>query len=172
VLGSGGCPLHWGIAGWPYPSVARLWGDGNNKLPIVLVDDCADAMVRALDVPGIEGRSYNLIGPPVITANDYLDELEARAGIRLRRIPTTAATYFAEAVAKWALKKVGRDPNARRPTYAEWDGRSFAATLEGGRAERELHWSPARDRETVVREGVWVPTDEWFELGPNGGTSP
>lgn len=164
VLGTGGCPLHWGIAGWPYPSVARLWGDGNNKLPVVLVDDCADAMVLALDAPGILGRSYNLVGPPVITANDYLDELEARAGIRLRRIPTTSATYFAEAVAKWALKKVGRDPNARRPTYAEWDGRSFAATLDGGRAQRELHWSPASDRETIVREGIWVPTDEWFEL--------
>src|SRR5262249_50747991 len=78
VLGRGGSPLHWGIAGWPYPSVARLWGDGNNKLPIVLLEDCADAMVRALGVPNIEGRSYNLVGPPLITANEYLDELENR----------------------------------------------------------------------------------------------
>ncbi|MFO0636457.1 MAG: NAD-dependent epimerase/dehydratase family protein [Nannocystaceae bacterium] len=166
VLGRGGPPLHWGIAAWPYPSVARLYGDGNNKLPIVLVDDCADAMVRALKVPGIEGRSYNLVGPPVITANEYLDALEARAGIRLRRVPTTSAAYFGEALAKWALKKVGRDANARRPTYAEAEGRTFAATLDGGRAERELGWSPARDRDTIVHEGVIVPTEEWFELPP------
>jgi nucleoside-diphosphate-sugar epimerase/predicted dehydrogenase len=166
VLGHGGCPLHWGIAGWPYPSVARLWGDGNAKLPIVLVDDCADAMVRALRVPGIEGRSYNLVGPPLVTANEYLDELESRAGLRLRRVPTSSWTYFGEAMAKWAIKKVGRDPNAQRPTHADWEGRSFAATLDGSRAENELGWRPTTDRTKVVRDGIWVPTDEWFELPP------
>ncbi|MBK6919137.1 MAG: NAD-dependent epimerase/dehydratase family protein [Deltaproteobacteria bacterium] len=169
VLGRGGPPLHWGIAAWPYPSVARLYGDGNNKLPIVLVDDCADAMVKAMTAPGIEGRSYNLVGPPVLTANDYLDALEQRAGIRLRRIPTTSRTYFTEALAKWALKKVGRDPHARRPTLADAEGRTFAATLDGGRAERELGWAPTRDRDAIIRDGVIVPTEEWFELGHDAG---
>ncbi len=163
VLGKGGSPLHWGVAGWPYPSVARLWGDGNTKLPIVLVQDCVDAMVRAMTMPGIEGRSYNLVGPPLLTANDYLDELEARAGIKLRRVPTSSWQYYGEALAKWAIKKVGRDPNARRPTFADWDGRTFAATLDGARAESELGWKPTRDRDVLVREGVWAPTDEWFE---------
>jgi nucleoside-diphosphate-sugar epimerase len=165
VLGRGGSPLHWGIAGWPYPSVARLWGLGDHRLPIVLADDCADAMVRALTVRGIEGRSYNLVGPPLITANEYLDELESRAGIRLRRVPTPSWRYFVEEIAKWMVKKIGRDSEARRPTYAEWDGRTFAARLDGGRAERDLGWEPTRDRETLVREGIHVPVDEWFELG-------
>ncbi|HET6584426.1 MAG TPA: NAD-dependent epimerase/dehydratase family protein, partial [Nannocystaceae bacterium] len=163
VLGRGGPPLHWGVAGWPYPSVARLWGDGDNKLPIVLVDDCADAMVRAMTMSGIDGRSYNLVGPPLLTANEYLDELEARAGIKLRRVPTSSWQYYGEALAKWAIKKVGRDPNARRPTFADWDGRTFAATLDGARAETELGWRPCRDRDALVRAGIWGPTDEWFE---------
>jgi len=168
VLGRGGSPLHWGVAGWPYPSVARLWGDGNTKLPIVLVDDCVDAMVRAMAMPGIDGRSYNLVGPPMLTANEYLDELEARAGIKLRRVPTSSWQYYGEALAKWAIKKVGRDANARRPTFADWDGRTFAATLDGARAETELGWRPCRDRDVLVREGIWVPTDEWFEKDATG----
>jgi len=56
VLGHGKS-FHWGIAAWPYSSVCGLWGDGNNQLPIVLTDDVADAMARAIDVPGIEGAS-------------------------------------------------------------------------------------------------------------------
>ena len=86
VLGRAGNPYHWGIAAWPYSSVCRLWGDGNNPLPIVLVEDVADAIARALAVPNIEGESYNLASPPCITANDYLNEFERRAGIKLRRV--------------------------------------------------------------------------------------
>jgi len=59
---SRGNPFHWGIAAWPYSSVCGLWGDGNNQLPIVLTDDVA---ARAIDVPGIEGQSYNLASAPV-----------------------------------------------------------------------------------------------------------
>ncbi|HTF33982.1 MAG TPA: NAD-dependent epimerase/dehydratase family protein [Myxococcota bacterium] len=171
VLGHGGCPLHWGVAGWPYPSVARLWGSGNNRLPIVLVDDCVDAMVRALSVAGIEGRSYNVVGPPMLTANEYLDALESRAGIKLRRIPTPSWRHFGEALAKWAVKRIGRDPNAQRPSYSEWEGRTFAATLDGGRAERELGWMPTRERATVIQEGIYVPVDEWFELRGSAGAA-
>jgi nucleoside-diphosphate-sugar epimerase/predicted dehydrogenase len=163
VLGHGGCPLHWGVTGWPYPSVARLWGSGNNRLPTVLVNDCAEAMVHSLNVVGIEGRSYNLVGPPIITANEYLDALESRAGIRFRRIATPSWRYFIESLAKWAVKKMGGDQNLRRPTYSEWEGRTFAATLDGGRAERELGWRPTRERATLIREGIHVPVDEWFE---------
>ncbi len=106
-----GPPRHWSIAAWPYPSVARLYGDGNNStLPIVLVEDVADAMVKAIDVAGIEGESFNLAADPCITANDFLDELENRARIKLRRVPTTSAPrLYGEGDGE-----VG-DPAARRP---------------------------------------------------------
>jgi predicted dehydrogenase/nucleoside-diphosphate-sugar epimerase len=68
VLGSGGNPLHWGIAGWPFNSVPRLWGDGTAPLPIVLVEDCADALVRAQNVQAIEGETFNIVGEPCLTA--------------------------------------------------------------------------------------------------------
>jgi nucleoside-diphosphate-sugar epimerase/predicted dehydrogenase len=162
VLGSGGSPYHWGIAAWPYSSVCSLYGDGNNPLPIVLVDDVADAMVRALDIPGIEGESYNLASTPCINANEYLDEFEQFAGLKLRRVPTPAWRTYTESIAKWAIKSIGRDPNAAFPSYADCEGRSFAAVFDSSKAERQLGWSPVKDRDTIIRQGIHVPVKEFL----------
>ena len=163
VLGAGGNPYHWGVAAWPYNSVCALWGDGSNALPIVLVEDVADAMARAIDIPGIEGKSYNLTSKPSITANEYLDEFEHHAGIKIKRVPTPSWRYFAEALGKWAIKSIGRDPNAAFPSYADCQGRSFAATFDASKAEKELGWSPVQDRPTLVKEGIYVPVDEFVD---------
>ncbi|HAX76125.1 MAG TPA: dehydrogenase [Cyanobacteria bacterium UBA11372] len=162
VLGSGGSPYHWGIAAWPYSSVCNLYGDGNNPLPIVLVDDVADAMVRAINVPGIEGESYNLTSTACITANEYLNEFEHKAGIKLRRVPTEAWRVYTSAIVKWAIKSIGRDPNAAFPSYADCEGRSFAALFDSSKAERQLSWSPVKERETLIKEGIHVPVNESF----------
>jgi nucleoside-diphosphate-sugar epimerase len=163
VLGTGGNPYHWGIAEWPYTSVCRLYGDGNNPLPIVLVDDVADAMVKMLDAPGIVGQSYNLVAAPSITANEYLDELERRAGIKLRRVPMPSLRSYVEAMGKWAIKTVGKDPNVTMPSYVEWKGRSFASTLSADKAKKELDWHPVEDRQTLVEVGIWGPADEFIK---------
>ena len=52
----------------------------SNKLPFVLVRDVAAALVRGIQVPGIEGRSYNLVDLPLLTARDYLEELQRHTG--------------------------------------------------------------------------------------------
>ncbi len=162
VLGSGGDPAHWGIAAWPYSSVCRLWGDGNNRLPIVLVEDVADAMVRALTVPGIEGESYNLTSAPCITANEYLDQFEQQAGLKLQRVPVTGQKEYIEALMKWVIKSIGRDPNAAFPSYADCEGRGFAATFDASKAEQQLGWSPVQDRERLIQEGIHVPVQEFY----------
>ncbi|MDM9382269.1 NAD-dependent epimerase/dehydratase family protein [Chlorogloeopsis sp. ULAP01] len=163
VLGRGGSPYHWGIAAWPYSSVCSLYGDGNNPLPIVLVDDVADAMVRAIEVPGIEGKSYNLTSTPCITANEYLDEFERQASIKLRRVPTSPRSSYIESLLKWAIKSIGRDPHAAFPSYADCEGRSFAAKFDSSKAEHELGWTPVQDRETIIREGIQIPVAEFFQ---------
>ena len=162
VLGAGGNPYHWGVAEWPYTSVCRLYGDGNNPLPIVLVEDVAAAMVKMLDAPGIEGESFNLTADPCITANEYLDELEQRAKIKLRRVPVSSQRSFVEAVGKWALKSIGRDPNVLRPSYVAWRAVTFAAKFDASKAERELDWRPEKDRAKLVAEGIHVPADEFI----------
>ncbi|MET0284725.1 MAG: NAD-dependent epimerase/dehydratase family protein [Polyangiales bacterium] len=162
VLGPGGNPLHWGIAGWPFNSVPRLYGDGNSPLPIVLVEDCADAMVRAQDVPGIEGESFNIIGEPVITAQQYLDELERAAGVKFNRVATSSTRYFVEDIGKYVIKAIGRDPQAKVPSFYNSDSRSCAARFDSSRARRRLNWEPTSDREKVIHEGIVLPARQFL----------
>src|SRR5262249_39537327 len=82
VIGRGGTPFHWGVGRFS-DSNCEVWGDENNKLPFVLVTDVASALVRGIQVSEIEGRSYNLIDVPLLTARDYLTELQRLAGITL-----------------------------------------------------------------------------------------
>jgi nucleoside-diphosphate-sugar epimerase len=160
VLGKGGNPRHWGVAAWPYPSVARLYGDGNNPLPIVLVEDVADAMVKAIDVSGIEGEAFNLTSDPCITANEYLDELERRADIKLRRVSASPLRLYGEAMAKWAIKSfAGRES---RPSYADWRGRTFGSTFDPTKTRERFGWSPESSRDVLIKRGIHDPTDEFF----------
>ncbi len=160
VLGRGGNPFHWGISMWPQPSFCRLWGDGSNKLPIVLVDDCADAMVLALGVAGITGRSFNLVGDASVSAIEYIEQVEQRAGMRIRKTPTPAWRFFAEDMAKFAVKTVGRVPDRRRPSYQDYVGRAARATISGERAKTILGWKPNAEQDKLIRDGIHAAVDD------------
>jgi nucleoside-diphosphate-sugar epimerase/predicted dehydrogenase len=162
VLGTGGNPYHWGIAAWNYTSVCNLWGDGKNPLPIVLVDDVADALLRSIQQSGIEGQSYNLASRPSISAHDYLDEFERQAGVKIKRVPLSPQTMYATTLAKWAMKKIGRDRNAAFPSYADCAGRSLAAYFDCSKAERELGWQPTQERDVLIADGIHLPVKEWL----------
>lgn len=162
VIGQGGNPMHFGVSGWPYPTVSRLWGDGRSALPIVLVDDCANAMVRALGRQDLDGQSFNLVGEARVTAHEYLDELELVTGLKIRRVPTSTIRYFAEEVTKYAVKSLGRDPNRRRPSYAECAGRTCRTPFDVSRAKERLGWKPETSRQAVLERGIDLPAREYF----------
>jgi nucleoside-diphosphate-sugar epimerase/predicted dehydrogenase len=161
VLGRGGNPYHWGIAAWNYTSVCNLWGNGDNPLPIVLVDDIADALIKAMTTPGIEGRSYNLASRPCISAQDYLNAIEQQARVKIRRVPLSARRMYVTNLMKWVMKTVGRNP-APFPSYADGAARSLAARFDCSKAERELGWQPETDREILISEGIHHPVKEWL----------
>lgn len=162
VLGSGGNPYHWGIAAWNYTSVCNLWGNGDNPLPIVLVDDVADALVRAMTQPHIDGQTYNLASHACISANQYIDAIEQQAQVKIRRVPLSARRMYTMSLLKWGMKKVGRDRLAAFPSYADCVGRSLVARFDCSKAERELGWQPVTDRAVLIEEGIQRPVKEWM----------
>jgi nucleoside-diphosphate-sugar epimerase/predicted dehydrogenase len=162
VVGEGGSPLHWGVGAWPYSSICRVWGDGRNRLPFVLVDDCADGMVRALDIPDLFGESFNLVGDPCLSGQEYLDALERVAGIKVRRLPTPPWRLFAEDIAKWGIKTLARNPERRRPSYSYYEGLSCRALYAPDRSKQRLGWNPTADAAVLIQQGIAVPAAEFL----------
>jgi nucleoside-diphosphate-sugar epimerase len=162
VLGRGGGPFHWGVGLWSWNSTCQLWGDGTNKLPLVLVDDVAAALVRGLDAEGIEGESFNLVAEPCLSAVEYLRELERYAGVELQKLPTPFWKFYATDLAKWVVKLLARHPTRQRPSYRDWETRSQRAPFDCSKARDRLGWSPVSDRAELIRRGIHVPASEFL----------
>lgn len=161
VIGRGGNPFHWGVGRFS-ENICEVWGEGRNRLPLVLVSDVAAALVRAMEVPGLEGRSYNLIDAPLLTARDYLQDLQARGGLRLTVLYQPIWKFYFADLAKWAIKVLVRHPDgARVPSYSDWESRTQKATFDCARARADLGWTPAADRQRMLDEGIGVPLQPW-----------
>jgi len=162
VLGSGGSPFHWGVGMWFGHAVCRLWGDGNNKLPLVLVEDVADALAAALDRPDVVGHSFNLIDMPLLSAREYCHELKSHLGMAIDVRPTPIWKFYATDMGKWVVKCMVRHHERRRPSHRDWKSRTQKALFNCDKTRTMLDWTPASDRDRMIREGIQIPADEYF----------
>lgn len=163
VIGAGGNPFHWGVGMWRSDGLCEVWGDGQNKLPLVLVDDVADGLARMMDVPGIEGRSYNLIDAPIMSARDYLDELQQMAKMRIDVNYRPITRFYLDDLLKWPFKvALGHPDAARRPSYHDWESRTQKALFDCSRTRTELGWTPASSREKLIDEGIGGSLAAWL----------
>jgi nucleoside-diphosphate-sugar epimerase/predicted dehydrogenase len=163
VIGRGGNPFHWGVGKWSSEGLVETWGDGSNKLPLVLVDDVAAGLVQAMEVPGIEGRSYNLIDRPMLSARDYLAGLERLGGFKIEIHRRPIWRFWLGDVAKWPVKLAVQHPDASRiPSYSDWESRTQKAVFDSSRTREELGWSPISDPERMVSEGIGGSLASWL----------
>jgi nucleoside-diphosphate-sugar epimerase len=154
VIGRGGSPFHWGVGMWWSDAVCQMWGEGRNKLPLVLVEDVAGGLIAAMKTPGIEGRSFNLVGEPLLTAREYLDELDRTAGIKIQRHATPIARFYMIDMMKWLVKVAVRHPERRMPSYRDWASRTGRAVFDCSAARAVLGWKPVNDRDELVQRGI------------------
>ncbi|MBN2194668.1 MAG: NAD-dependent epimerase/dehydratase family protein [Polyangiaceae bacterium] len=162
VIGRGGSPAHWGVGMWQYDSVCQVWGKGDNKLPLVLVGDVARGILAAIDAPDdIHGDSFNLIGDPILSANEYLDELERQAGVKIQRYHPPILAFYAESMFKWVIKVAVRHPDRIMPTYRDWVSRTQMGRFDCSKAKRVLGWRPESDRARLVEEGIVAALPAW-----------
>jgi predicted dehydrogenase/nucleoside-diphosphate-sugar epimerase len=163
VIGRDGNPFHWGVGMWASPGVCQVWGDGRNKLPLVLVADVAAALVRGIQVEGIEGRSYNLVDEPLLTARDYLGQLQRMAAMTLNVQYKPIWQFYAADVGKWLVKLVVRHPDRSRiPSYSDWQSRTQKGCFDAARARHELSWAPASNRQRLLDEGIRASLQSWL----------
>jgi nucleoside-diphosphate-sugar epimerase len=163
VIGQGGNPFHWGVGQWVSESVCEVWGDGQNKLPFVLVTDVAAALVRGIQIPNIQGRSYNLIDAPLLTAKDYLNEIQRRSGLSISVNYRRIWRFYSADLAKWIVKLAVRHPDrVRIPSYHDWESRTQKAIFDCSRAREELGWTPASNGQRILDEGIGGSLRAWL----------
>jgi len=162
VIGRGGSPFHWGVGMWWNDSVCQIWGEGRNKLPFVLVEDVARGLVAAMDAPGVEGRSFNLVAGPCLSAQEYLDELDRAGRMRIQRHATPILRFYLADMMKWAVKVAVRHSERRLPSYRDWESRTQRAFYDCSAARTVLGWKPAAERDELVRRGIKEPLAEYL----------
>jgi len=161
VIGRGGSPFHWGVGMWWNDAICQTWGDGTNKLPLVLVEDVASALILAMNKPGIEGSSFNLVGDPMLSARDYLDELDRCGGFKIQRFYTPVSRFYMIDMVKWVAKVAMRFPERQMPQYRDWDTRRLLAPFDCSAAKTTLNWHPISNRDELVRRGIEEPVIEF-----------
>jgi len=163
VIGDGGNAFHWGVGKFS-EGVCEVWADGTNKLPLVLVQDVAAALVRCMQVAEIDGRSYNLVDTPLLSAREYLSELQRLSGVKLAIYHRPIIWFYLVDIFKWTIKLVVRHPDRSRiPSYRDWESRTQKAIYNSARAREELGWAPASDRQRMINEGIGGALKSWLD---------
>ncbi len=155
VVGRGGPLQHWGIGRWNGAGSVMIWGNGRNTLPFVLVDDVADGLVRMAEADGIEGESFNLIGEPMLSAQDYFDAIHKILGARIHTVPSRLVHLYATDFIKYGLKRIGLgQKNLSRPSLRDWRSRAHLSPFLNDWSKARLGWEPEQDRHAFLRRAV------------------
>jgi predicted dehydrogenase/nucleoside-diphosphate-sugar epimerase len=162
VIGRGGSPFHWGVGMWWNDAVCAIWGDGNNKLPLVLVEDVAAGIIACMDAKGIEGKSFNLVADPCLTAQQYLDELDRAGNMKIQRHATPISKFYRSDMLKWLVKVAVRHPERRMPSYRDWESRTGKAIFDCSAAKLVLGWNPTNNRSELIQQGIVEPLREFL----------
>ncbi len=173
VIGRGGSPFHWGVGMWWHDAVCQIWGQGNNKLPLVLVEDVARGIIAAMDTPSIEGRDFNLVADQIanaqvpnargLSAQEYLDELDRAGGMRIQRYATPILHFYLLDMLKWIVKIAVRHPKRQMPSWRDWQSRTQQAHFDCTAAKTVLGWNPVSERGELVRKGIEEPLSEFLQ---------
>ncbi|WP_411819746.1 NAD-dependent epimerase/dehydratase family protein [Hyphococcus formosus] len=155
VIGKGGPLQHWGIAMWRGATACKLWGDGRNIMPFVLVDDVADGLVASMQAENALGKSFNLIGDPMLSGRDYFNAVGEASGVAMRAQPTPIWQYYVVDVVKYWLKRVlAKRSGLTKPSLRDWKSRAQLSPFKNGYAKQELDWHPEADRQQFIKRGI------------------
>lgn len=155
VIGDGGPLQHWGIGRWHGAGAVRIWGPGHNILPFVLADDVSDGLIRMMDNPDAVGRSFNLVGEPMMSARDYFDAIHQAFGARITVKPGALHMMWLADGMKYILKRYAlRRKAAARPSLSDWKSRAHFSRFDNSRTKTLLGWAPEADRDAFVARGI------------------
>lgn len=164
VLGADAPFQHSGIGLWVRDNHCVGWGPGNRPLPLVLVEDVADALARlaAFAGHGLDGRALNLAARTSLTAAELVAHRARTSGRDLHFHPRSLAFSQLLEIGKWLVKRAGGRRDAF-PSYRDLKSRSLWPALSCRNAREVLGWKPCEDTGEILRrldadpDGVGAP---------------
>lgn len=123
---------------------------GSHRIPFTYVDNCADAIVRAGLVPGIDGQVFNIVDDNLPTSRSFLRQYKRRVGFFTSiPVPYPAAYLLSAAWEKYSVWSQGQLPPRfnRRRANAEWRRHAYS----NRRAKELLGWTPRVPFDAAVR---------------------
>jgi nucleoside-diphosphate-sugar epimerase len=156
VVGDGGAPFHSGLGLFNRDNHCIGWNAGKNPLPFVLVDDVADAIVRACHSPLALGKTYNVVGDVRLSAREYVAELSRALQRRIHFLPQPLWKSQAIEILKWGVKVGVQRRKVPFPSLRDLRSRGLVARFDTSGIKADLGWTPTSERSVFVREGVEV----------------
>jgi nucleoside-diphosphate-sugar epimerase len=113
---------------------------GPNELPLTYVDNCADAIVLAGLVPGVEGEVFNVVDDERLSSSKFLKAHKSRVKRFSLRVPYLLAYALSCAWESYSVRSGGQLPPAfnRRRAAAEWKGNRYT----NRKLHERLGWEP------------------------------
>lgn len=154
VIGRGNRLSHPGLGDWVSPTCLRVVGRGRTPLPLVLVEDVAEALRLAKDAPGVEGRTFNLVGDVRFSAARYVEIAAARSLRNFHLQTRSIAGIQALRAAVWLGKALlGRADNPWL-SYHELKSAPQRTFIDCAAAKEALGWRPVQSEEEFIRRGI------------------
>jgi predicted dehydrogenase/nucleoside-diphosphate-sugar epimerase len=158
VLGAGTPMQHSGLGLWTRDNHCVGWGPGDHPLPLVWVDDVADALARIVLHAGrdLEGKALNLCAaPPVVGARDGRGaEARNSTGPALPR--AAARVEPGDGDRQVDREEIGGRRDAEFPSWHDLRARALPAAIPSDTARAVLGWKPVEDREGFLERTVRI----------------
>jgi predicted dehydrogenase/nucleoside-diphosphate-sugar epimerase len=155
VVGAGGPLQHWGIGRWHGAGAVRNWGNGLHILPFVLIDDVVDGLISMMTVDAAVGKSFNLVGDPMLSARGYFDAVHDALGARIDVCAGNLTAFWMADAIKYTLKRyvLGKQ-GAVRASRRDWKSRAHFSAFNNQHPKMVLGWTPEADRAQFVRKAI------------------
>ena len=154
VVGPGGMLVHGALGDSSSETSIVGYGRGTHPLPWVLVEDVASAMFLARNVPGIEGKAFNLAGDVRPTAVEFIAELRRRSRRNFRFIPRAIWKMALAEYSRWGLKALMHKPGNVLVGMRDTRQLQFSSFLVNSQAKALLGWKPVSDSEEFYRQTI------------------
>lgn len=123
---------------------------GSNQLPLTFVDNCADAIVLAGLVPGVDGETFNVVDDELLSSRDFFDAYKKKTGRFALGLPypvTYGLCSLWERYSAWSHNQFLPVFNRRRCS-AEWKGNRYS----NKKAKELLGWKPRVEMTKAMSE--------------------